>query len=211
MAHPSQERMVRNSSVQWSHGAGMLAVILVVAGQLGRAGAEDFREVYRTPFGLARAVSADTSDGSCWAVTGASVMHLGVDGTMLSQTNGFRQARSIACNPTDASSWVADTEHHEVVQGYDATTYAPDLIVDRAQMAVYVARAVAGGDSLVPDGPPTATFNDVPTGYWAYKYVEYCKANGIVQGHDAVTYAPEVDVTRDQMAVYVQRAFQLPM
>jgi len=98
-----------------------------------------------------------------------------------------------------------------VVEGYDATTYAPDEIVDRAQMAVYIARAVAGGDSSVPDGPPTATFGDVPTDYWAYKYVEYCKTNEIVQGYDPVTYAPEVDVTRDQMAVYVARAFGLTM
>jgi len=100
---------------------------------------------------------------------------------------------------------------HGVVQGYSATTYAPDVIVDRAQMAAYTARAVAGGDANVPDGPATATFNDVPTDYWAYKYVEYCKAQGIVQGYDPVTYAPDVSVTRDQMAVYVQRAFQLAM
>ena len=100
---------------------------------------------------------------------------------------------------------------HGVVEGYDPTTYAPDGVVDRAQMAVYVARAVASEDSGVPDGPATATFNDVPTDYWAYKYVEYCKANGIVQGYDPVTYAPDVEVTRDQMAVYVARAFQLPL
>ncbi len=100
---------------------------------------------------------------------------------------------------------------HGVVEGYDATTYAPDVVVDRAQMAVYVARAIAGGDSSVPEGPATATFDDVPTDFWAYKYVEYCKANGIVQGYDPVTYAPDVDVTRDQMAVYVARAFQLPL
>ncbi len=29
--------------------------------------------------------------------------------------------------------------------------------------------------------------------------------------YGGLTYAPEVDVTRDQMAVYVQRAFQLPV
>jgi hypothetical protein len=115
--------------------------------------------------------------------------------------------------PTDhwAFKYVEYCYGHGVVQGYDATTYAPDLVVNRAQMAVYIARAVAGGDSGVPDGPATATFNDVTIDYWAYKYVEYCKAQGIVQGYDPVTYAPAVDVTRDQMAVYVQRAFQLPM
>ncbi len=97
-----------------------------------------------------------------------------------------------------------------IVQGY-WDGYHPDDTVDRAQMAVYVARAVAGSDANVPDGPETATFDDVPTDHWAYKYVEYCHAQGIVQGYDSVTYAPDVVVTRDQMAVYVARAFSLTM
>ena len=70
-------------------------------------------------------------------------------------------------------------------------------------------RSIAGGDSLVPDGPATATFDDVPTDYWAFKYVEYCVDNNVVQGYDATTYAPDVEVTRDQMAVYVSRTLPL--
>jgi hypothetical protein len=77
-------------------------------------------------------------------------------------------------------------------------------------MAVFISRAVAGGDGNVPDGPAEATFDDVPTDYWAYKYVEYCVAENIVQGYDPVTYGPLVPVTRDQMAVFIARAFGLP-
>ena len=78
--------------------------------------ADDYREVYRSPFGTGRAVSVNTADGSCWAATGASVMHVAADGNVLSQSNGFREARSVSCNPTDGSCWVADTDHHEVVR-----------------------------------------------------------------------------------------------
>jgi len=96
-----------------------------------------------------------------------------------------------------------------VVQGYDPVTYSPTAIVSRDQMAVYMSRAVVGGDGNVPDGPPEATFNDVPTDHWAYKYVEYCASEEIVQGYDPVTYAPLDPVTRDQMAVFIYRAFDL--
>jgi len=51
----------------------------------------------------------------------------------------------------------------------------------------------------------------VPTSYWAFKYVEYCHAHGIVNGYSDGTYQPGAVVTRDQMAVFVTRAFQLPM
>jgi len=88
--------------------------------------------------------------------------------------------------------------------------YHPEETVNRAQMAVYAARAMAGGDGNVPPGPGSATFPDVPTGYWAFKYVEYCCSSGVVGGYwDG--YHPEETVNRAQMAVYVQRAFELPM
>jgi hypothetical protein len=45
---------------------------------------------------------------------------------------------------------------------------------------------------------------------WSYRYVEYAADLGIVQGYWDGTYHPG-EVTRDQMAVYVQRAFELPV
>jgi len=82
--------------------------------------------------------------------------------------------------------------------------------VNRAQMAVFVGRAMAWGEEHVPTGPATATFPDVPTDYWAFGHVEYCHDQGVVSGYwDG--YHPEETVTRAQMAVYVQRAFALPM
>jgi len=81
--------------------------------------------------------------------------------------------------------------------------------VSRDSMAVFIARADAGGDAGVPDGPAEATFDDVPTDYWCYKYIEYCAGEEIVQGYDPVTYGPTGLVTRDQMAVFITRAFDL--
>ncbi len=57
--------------------------------------------------------------------------------------------------------------------------------------------------------PPTGpSFPDVTPDFWAFKDVEYCFEHGLVQGY-ADGYHPERTVTRDQMAVYVARAFGL--
>jgi hypothetical protein len=110
--------------------------------------------------------------------------------------------------------------HNSIVQGYtdpatQVKTYKPADPVNRGAMAVFVARAVAGGDGNVPDAT-AQDFSDVtPTGdwEWAYKYIEYCVAHGVVQGYiDPVThvktYRPGDPVNRGAMAVYVSRAFK---
>ncbi|MBN1459625.1 MAG: S-layer homology domain-containing protein, partial [Armatimonadetes bacterium] len=83
------------------------------------------------------------------------------------------------------------------------------------QMAVYMARAICeptGDEGLVGYVPADPrNFPDVPSSHWAYTYVEYCVEQGVVGGYLDGTYRPEVVVTRDQMAVYIARAFGLPM
>jgi hypothetical protein len=66
-----------------------------------------------------------------------------------------------------------------------------------------------GGDAAIPDPVPPATFPDVADTFWAYKQVEYCVGQGVVKGYDDGLYHPERVVTRDQMAVYIARAFGL--
>jgi PKD repeat protein len=117
-----------------------------------------------------------------------------------------------------AYRYVEYVKEQKVVQGYTDGSYQPDVVVDRGQMAVYIARSVATptgeeGVPPVPIGAP-ATFSDVTADSewaWCLKHVEYIAHLGVVQGYDGGTYHPEWAVTRDQMAVYVQRAFQLPI
>ncbi len=46
---------------------------------------------------------------------------------------------------------------------------------------------------------------------WCYKHVEYAVGRGVVAGYPDGLYHPELGCTRDQMAVFVARAFELPM
>ncbi len=105
-----------------------------------------------------------------------------------------------------AAKYIGACVNAGIVGGYSDGTYRPTVPVTRDQMAVFIARTLAGGDSQVPTGPATATFLDVPTGHWAYRYVEYAKAHGVVGGYPDGSYQPTVTVTRDQMAVFVARA-----
>ena len=77
--------------------------------------AETVVETWRSPFGSAQSVSVNSTDGSCWAATGSSVMHLTGNGVVLSESHGFWSPTSVSVNSTDGSCWVADTNNNEVV------------------------------------------------------------------------------------------------
>jgi hypothetical protein len=106
-----------------------------------------------------------------------------------------------------------------VVQGYPDGFYRPHREVTRDQMAVYICRAMVGGDGNVPPGPPEASFPDVPVDgegtdgtepHWAYHHVEYVAANNVVQGYNDGNYHPVRTVTRAQMAVFIARSIAVP-
>ena len=116
-----------------------------------------------------------------------------------------------------AYRYVEYASANHVVAGYPDGLYHPADVVDRGQMAVLVARAIAeptGDDGLVAFTPPaTPSFPDVPADFWAYKYVEYIaqESIGVTQGYPDGGYHPEYPCTRDQMAMYVAQAFKLPV
>ena len=52
------------------------------------------------------------------------------------------------------------------------------------------------------------TFNDVPSGHWAYNYIESLSANGITAGCGNDNYCPKETITRAQMAVFIERGMR---
>jgi hypothetical protein len=66
---------------------------------------------------------------------------------------------------------------------------------------------------VTPEQTDGATFADVTAESdwaWGCRYAKCCAAADTVQHYWDTTHHPEREVTRDQMAVYVQRAFGLP-
>jgi len=96
-----------------------------------------------------------------------------------------------------------------VVEGYPDGSYQPHWQVTRGQMAAFIARAM--GWVSIDDDMDTAPqlFPDVPAGYWSGTAIEGCVTHDVVHGYPDGYYRPTTTVTRDQMAVYVARAFKL--
>jgi DNA-binding beta-propeller fold protein YncE len=165
------------------------------------------------------------------------VVHLDAAGTQLWRGGRFSYPSAISVNTSDGSCYVADTWNSQValvgpdstfddvpfylgcfeeveacvaadfVKGYNDDLYHPKWTVNRDQMAVYVSRALAGGEANVPTGPATPSFTDVPTTFWAYDHIEYAVARGVVKGYaEDNTYRPSKVVTRAFMAAFIARA-----
>ncbi len=113
--------------------------------------------------------------------------------------------------PTDywAYKYIEYAVENDIVSGYDGDIYDPERSVDRGQMAVFIARALAGGDALIPAHTGDPTFSDADDEYWAHKHIEYIAGEGVASGYHDELYHPEYFCSRDQMAVYITRAFGL--
>jgi len=61
---------------------------------------------------------------------------------------------------------------------------------------------------MLPGRVSAQTFNDVPTDYWAFSFIEVLAANGISAGCGNDNYCPDDAVTRAQMAVFLERGMR---
>lgn len=106
-----------------------------------------------------------------------------------------------------AAAWIEQFAKEGITSGCGNGNYCPDTNVTRAQMAIFLLKGEHGSDYI----PPTATgiFPDVPVGSFAADWIEQLYAEGITGGCGGGNYCPNANVTRDQMAVFLVRAFNL--
>lgn len=104
-------------------------------------------------------------------------------------------------------------------------TYCPDSNITRDQMAIFIARAIAGGEDNVPaaytnpDDPskhyncsyisPDLYFTDVSVSDYFCKHAHYLWALNIISGCGSNLYCPSDPITREQMAKFLVNAFYL--
>jgi hypothetical protein len=93
-----------------------------------------------------------------------------------------------------------------ITSGCSATPlmYCPGDDITRGQLAVFLVRAVLGGDNFTYSGTPY--FTDVPPAYPFFKWIQKLKELQITNGCSAVLYCPDDPVTRGQAAAFVIRA-----
>ncbi|MBL8235528.1 MAG: S-layer homology domain-containing protein, partial [Bryobacterales bacterium] len=67
-----------------------------------------------------------------------------------------------------------------ITQGCTATTYCPDDLITRGQMAVFLVRAVLGSDSF--SHPSTPYFSDVQPNHPQFRYIQKLRELGVTAG-----------------------------
>jgi hypothetical protein len=106
-----------------------------------------------------------------------------------------------------AASFIEQLYADGITAGCGNDNYCPSAVLTRDQMAVFLLRAKYGSGYSPP--PATGIFNDAPLSHWAAAWIEQLAAEGITAGCGNGNYCPDAPVTRDQMAVFLVRTFNL--
>ncbi len=111
-----------------------------------------------------------------------------------------------------AAAWIEQLYRDGITKGCAAGRYCPDSPVLRSEMAGFLLRVRYGGNYVAPRATGTV-FVDVPASYWAADNIEKLYADGLTNGCSAQprAYCPEQSVTRDQMAGFLSKTFNLPL
>ena len=90
-----------------------------------------------------------------------------------------------------------------LMDGLPGGLFAPDLTLSRAMAVTILWRA---------EGCPVVNylmqFDDVPEDEWYSEAVRWASAEGIVNGYDDITFGPNDEVTREQLAAILYRYLQ---
>lgn len=138
--------------------------------------------------------------------------------TPASNHTPFNPAQFSAC-PTgvitsagfsDVSSADVDCiKYYDVTRGTTATTYSPLATVTRWQMALFLTRMVARTGVALPSGGDQG-FSDIANKSTEIQTaVNQLKQLNVTVGKTATTYAPDDNVTREEMALFITRLLKV--
>jgi hypothetical protein len=107
------------------------------------------------------------------------------------------------------AAWIEELAALGVTGGCGGGNYCPESPVTRAQMAVFLLKALLGSAYAPP--PAAGIFDDVPPADPFAAWIEDLFARGITGGCHAspALYCPANPNTRGQMAVFLTRTFSL--
>ncbi|MGN0704740.1 MAG: S-layer homology domain-containing protein [Lentihominibacter sp.] len=91
---------------------------------------------------------------------------------------------------------------NNITKGYDATHFAPDDTVTRAQFVTFIYRQ-KGEPSYTTENP----FEDVKEGEYYYDAVLWAYENGITTGYDATHFAPDNNCIRGDIVTFLYRTY----
>jgi hypothetical protein len=108
-----------------------------------------------------------------------------------------------------AEDWIKVLADDGITYGCGNENYCPENSTSRAQMAIFILRAMHGSGYEPPDATGHI-FDDVHSDYWAADWIEQLAAEGITVGCGNDYYCPNAAVSRAQIAVMIDNAFGIP-
>ena len=124
-----------------------------------------------------------------------------------SSTAAAKESVSSRFDDVRSAHWFADAVEYVtengIMNGTAADTFSPNAPATRA-MLVTVLYRLAGS----PDADAAHGFADLTRGAWYVDAVAWAAENGIVDGVGASRFAPNVGITREQLAVILYRYAQ---
>ncbi|MEK4027749.1 C40 family peptidase [Pseudobacillus sp. FSL P4-0506] len=115
--------------------------------------------------------------------------------------DGFKDVPKTALT-YDAITTLTD---QNIIQGFDDYTFRPDEPVTRGQAAAIINRVLKGKPEIM------SHFKDVPKSNRFAVDIAAIREAGIINGYPDKTFRPEAYMSRTEMAVIVQKAFELKL
>ena len=109
-----------------------------------------------------------------------------------------------------AEAWIEDLFDEGFTSGFPDGTYRPESQVTRAEIAVFLKKAIHGSAYTSPTPDGSHPFSDI-AGHWAEAWIEDLFDEGITSGFPDGTYRPQNPVSRGEMAVFMVNAFSLAL
>lgn len=135
------------------------------------------------------------SEGS----SGAGMIAVQPDNTQ-TETPVFRDLDTVPW----AKEAILFLEEKNIVSGKATGIFSPDEPVTRAEFTKMIVTAAG-----VEPGGSGAGFADVTEGDWYFPYVSAARQAGLVMGDEANNFNPNIQITRQDMAVILYRAYNI--
>ena len=103
--------------------------------------------------------------------------------------------------PGDAwyTPYVSFAVRHSLFNGTSATTFSPNMAMSRAMFV----QLFANLDGVNLSAYTSTPFDDAPLSAWYGPAVAWAAQNSVVNGTSATTFAPDNEITREQMCVMI--------
>jgi hypothetical protein len=171
--------------------------------------------------------SRSYDDARAWLLPDANQIQIAMDGNPIDPEEAFTSTNCNGDSPPTTTTTApphpftdveADSFAYDdiallyelaITQGTGASNYSPHTSVDREQMAAFLARIWRrlAPETPLPEGD--YPFDDVDPSSFAYDDIHLIFDLGITTGTGPTTYSPADEVSREQMAAFLNRLHEL--